>query len=136
MDHGLRAQALRDIVIGIGGKMDGFMMKSGFAIAVSSEIMAILSVATDLKDMRERMGKIVVAYDKKGNPVTTADLEVDGDDCLDGRSPKSQRCRPWKDSPCSSTPGRLPISLWASLRLLRIALLLRYDYTITNRFCR
>ncbi len=72
------AQALRDIIIGIGGKMDGFMMKSGFAIAVSSEIMAILAVASDLKDFRERMGKIVVAYNKKGDPVTTGDLEVDG----------------------------------------------------------
>ncbi len=72
------AQALRDIVIGMGGKMDGFMMKSGFQITVSSEVMAILAVANDLKDMRERMGKIVVAYDKRGNPVTTADLEVDG----------------------------------------------------------
>ncbi|MFV1975006.1 MAG: formate--tetrahydrofolate ligase [Candidatus Scalindua sp.] len=72
------AQALREITIGIGGKMDGFMMQSGFAIAVSSEIMAILSVAKDLKDMRERMGKIVLAYDKSGNPVTTADIEVDG----------------------------------------------------------
>jgi formate--tetrahydrofolate ligase len=72
------AQALRDITIGHGGKMDGFMMRSGFAIAVSSEVMAILSVATDLKDMRERMGRIVVAYDKKGTPVTTEDLEVAG----------------------------------------------------------
>lgn len=72
------AQALRQIVIGIGSKMDGFMMESGFAIAVSSEIMAILSVAKDLKDMRERMAKIVVAYSKSGKPVTTADLEVDG----------------------------------------------------------
>lgn len=72
------AQALREIIIGIGGKDDGFMMKSGFAIAVSSEVMAILSVATDLKDMRERMGKIVVAYDKNGKPVTTEDLEVAG----------------------------------------------------------
>jgi formate--tetrahydrofolate ligase len=72
------AQSLRNITIGIGGKMDGFMMQSGFAIAVSSEIMAILSVAKDLKDMRERMGKIVLAYDKSGKPVTTADLEVDG----------------------------------------------------------
>ncbi len=72
------AQALRNIIIGIGGKMDGFMMNSKFGIAVSSEIMAILSVATDLKDMRERMGKIVVAYNKQGDPVTTADLEVDG----------------------------------------------------------
>ena len=54
------------------------MMKSSFGIAVSSEIMAILAVSTDLKDMRERMGKIVVAYNKKGQPVTTEDLEVDG----------------------------------------------------------
>jgi formate--tetrahydrofolate ligase len=72
------AQALRNIVIGIGGKMDGFMMESGFAIAVSSEVMAILSVATDLKDMRERMGRIVVAYDKSGRPITTEDLQVAG----------------------------------------------------------
>jgi formate--tetrahydrofolate ligase len=72
------AQALRDIVIGLGGKSDGFMMSSGFAIAVSSEVMAILSVAKDMKDMRERMGKIVVAYDKSGKPVTTEDLEVAG----------------------------------------------------------
>jgi formate--tetrahydrofolate ligase len=72
------AQALREIIIGIGGKDDGFMMRSGFAIAVSSEVMAILSVAKDLKDMRERMGKIVVAYDKSGNPITTSDLDVAG----------------------------------------------------------
>lgn len=72
------AQALRNMVIGIGGRMDGFTMSSGFAITVSSEVMAILAVAKDLKDMRERIGKIVVAYDKKGNEVTAADLEVDG----------------------------------------------------------
>ena len=72
------AQALRDVIIGIGGKNDGFMMHSGFAIAVSSEIMAILAVSKDMKDMRERMGKIVVAYDKGGKPVTTEDLEVAG----------------------------------------------------------
>jgi formate--tetrahydrofolate ligase len=72
------AQALREIVIGIGGKMDGFMMRSGFQITVSSEIMAILAMASDLADMRERIGKIVVAYDKSGNPVSAADLEVDG----------------------------------------------------------
>ena len=72
------AQALREILIGLGGKMDGLMMKSGFQITVSSEIMAILAVARDLRDMRERIGKMIVAYDKKGTPVTTADLEVDG----------------------------------------------------------
>jgi len=72
------AQALRNITIGQGGKMDGFEMKSGFQITVSSEIMAILAVAKDLKDLRERMGKIVMAHDKNGGDVTTADLEVDG----------------------------------------------------------
>jgi len=72
------AQALRNITIGKGGKMDGYEMESGFQISVSSEVMAILAVARDLKDLRERMAKIVVAFDRTGNEVTTADLEVDG----------------------------------------------------------
>ena len=72
------AQSLRNITIGKGGKMDGFEMESGFQITVSSELMAILAVAKDLADLRQRMGKIVVAYDKKGNEVTTSDLEVAG----------------------------------------------------------
>ncbi len=75
------AQSLRNIIIGIndvGGKFDGFMMKSKFGIAVSSEVMAILAVSTSLKDMRERMGKIVVGYSKSGKPITTEDLEVAG----------------------------------------------------------
>ncbi|HCJ67530.1 MAG TPA: formate--tetrahydrofolate ligase [Elusimicrobia bacterium] len=75
------AQALRNIIIGLGGKMDGYMMASKFGIAVSSELMAILSIVRDLKDLRERLGRIIVAYDKKGNPVTTADLEVAGAMC-------------------------------------------------------
>ncbi|MBQ3111360.1 MAG: formate--tetrahydrofolate ligase [Firmicutes bacterium] len=72
------AQCLRNIVIGLGGKKDGFTMNSRFGITVSSELMAILAVARDLKDLRERIGKIILAYDKNGKPVTTADLEVDG----------------------------------------------------------
>lgn len=72
------AQALRNIIIGIGGRMDGYMMQSRFGIAVSSELMAILSVVTDLADLRKRLGEITVAFDIKGNPVTTKDLEVDG----------------------------------------------------------
>ncbi len=72
------AQSLRNITIGKGGKMDGYEMESGFAISVSSELMAILALARDLKDLRERISKIVVAYSKSGNEVTTADLEVDG----------------------------------------------------------
>jgi len=72
------AQSLRNIVIGLGGKMDGFTMQSKFGIAVSSELMAILAIVRDLKDLRERLGKVVVAYDKKGKPITTTDLEVAG----------------------------------------------------------
>ena len=74
------AHSLRNINIGLGGNMDGFMMQSGFTILVASELMAILAVATDLKDLRERISHMVVAYDKTKaqNPITTADLEVDG----------------------------------------------------------
>jgi len=72
------AQCLRNIIIGLGGKMDGFTMSSQFNITVSSELMAILSVARDLADLRQRISEIILAYDKYGNPVTTADLEVDG----------------------------------------------------------
>lgn len=75
------AQALRNIVIGLGGKMDGYAMQSKFGIAVSSELMAILAIVRDLKDLRDRLGKIVVAYDKSGKPVTTTDLEVAGAMC-------------------------------------------------------
>lgn len=74
----LCAQALRNITIGQGGKMDGYPMQSGFDIAVSSELMAILAMADDLKDLRERIGRIIVAYSRSGSPVTTRDLEVDG----------------------------------------------------------
>lgn len=72
------AQALRNITIGQGGKMDGLEMQSGFQISVSSELMGILAVAQDLADLRARIGRMVVAYDRKGGEVTTADLEVDG----------------------------------------------------------
>jgi formate--tetrahydrofolate ligase len=72
------AQSLRNIIIGIGGRMDGFTMQSKFGIAVGSECMAILSIITDLADLRERLNNITVAFDKSGNPVTTGDLEVGG----------------------------------------------------------
>ena len=72
------AQSLRNIIIGIGGRMDGFLMQSKFGIAVSSELMAMLSIVRDLADLRERMNNITVAFDTKGNPITTADLEVAG----------------------------------------------------------
>ena len=72
------AQSLRNIIIGIGGRMDGYMMQSKFGIAVGSELMAMLSIVRDLADLRERMNNITVAFDKRGNAVTTGDLEVGG----------------------------------------------------------
>jgi formyltetrahydrofolate synthetase len=70
------AQSLRNIIIGIGGRQDGFMMQSKFGIAVGSECMAILSIAKDLADLKQRLNHITVAFDKSGKPVTTGDLEV------------------------------------------------------------
>jgi formate--tetrahydrofolate ligase len=72
------AQSLRNIVIGMGGRQDGFLMQSRFGIAVSSELMAMLAIVNDLADLRQRMDKITVAFDKAGKPVTTGDLEVGG----------------------------------------------------------
>jgi methylenetetrahydrofolate dehydrogenase (NADP+)/methenyltetrahydrofolate cyclohydrolase/formyltetrahydrofolate synthetase len=72
------AQSLRNIVIGLGGRMDGYTMQSKFGIAVSSELMAMLSIVTDLADLRKRMDEITVAFDRDGNIITTKDLEVGG----------------------------------------------------------
>ncbi|HAZ32078.1 MAG TPA: formate--tetrahydrofolate ligase [Dehalococcoidia bacterium] len=72
------AQSLRNIIIGIGGRQDGFTMQSRFGIAVGSECMAILSIVNDLADLKERLNNITVAFDKSDKPVTTGDLEVGG----------------------------------------------------------
>jgi formate--tetrahydrofolate ligase len=72
------AQCLRNIIIGIGGRMDGFTMQSKFGIAVGSELMAILAIITDLADLRKRLDEITVAFDKSGKPITTGDLECGG----------------------------------------------------------
>ncbi len=72
------AQALRNIIIGIGGRYDGYTMQSRFGISVSSELMAILSIVRDLPDLRKRLGEITLAFDKTGKEVYTKDLEVDG----------------------------------------------------------
>ena len=71
-------RALRNIVIGLGGKMEGVPRQSGYDITVASEVMAILCLASDLMDLKERFGKIVVAYTYEGKPVTAHDLEAEG----------------------------------------------------------
>ncbi len=74
----LNDRALRNVIIGLGGRVDGVPRQSGFDITVSSELMAILALTTSLKDMRQRIGRMVVAYDKNKKPITAEDLRAAG----------------------------------------------------------
>lgn len=71
-------RALREIVVGLGGKANGFVRSDGFMITVASEVMAVLCLATDLMDLKERFSKMIVAYNYEGKPVTAGDLNVHG----------------------------------------------------------
>ncbi|ETA80716.1 formate--tetrahydrofolate ligase [Youngiibacter fragilis] len=71
-------RALRDVVVGLGGKPNGYPREDGFMITVASEIMAILCLSTSLMDLKDRMGRIVIGYDLKGDPVYCRDLKVEG----------------------------------------------------------
>lgn len=71
-------RALRKIIAGLGGRVNGFPREDGFLITVASEVMAILCLANDLSDLKARLGRIIAAYDFDGNPVTAKDLKVDG----------------------------------------------------------
>ncbi|MDM0525067.1 formate--tetrahydrofolate ligase [Clostridium perfringens] len=71
-------RALRNIVVGMGGKINGFLREDGFMITVASEIMSILCMASDLEDLKERMGNILIAYNLDGEPVYAKELEVQG----------------------------------------------------------
>ena len=71
-------RVLRNIVVGLGNKMDGMVREDHFVITVASEIMAILCLADDLADLKRRLGRIIVAYTFEGNPVTADDLQATG----------------------------------------------------------
>ncbi len=71
-------RVLRNIVIGLGNKMDGTVREDHFVITVASEIMAVLCLADDMEDLKKRLGRMVVAYNFEGNPVTAADLNAVG----------------------------------------------------------
>ena len=71
-------RALRNIVVGLGGKLNGFLREDGFMITVASEIMAILCLSNSLSDLKERMGNILIAYDLDGNPVYAKQLDIQG----------------------------------------------------------
>lgn len=74
----LNDRALRNIIIGLGRRFDGVPRESGYDITVASEIMAILALTTSLRDMRQRIGKMVIAYDRDRNPVTAEDIQAAG----------------------------------------------------------
>jgi formate--tetrahydrofolate ligase len=74
----LNDRVLRDVVIGLGGKANGVVRQTGFDITVASETMAILALAKDLKDLRQRLGRMVVAYNTEGKPVTAEDIRAAG----------------------------------------------------------
>ncbi len=74
----INERALRNITIGLGGRLDGIPRETGFDITAASEVMAALALCTSLQDLRERMGRIVVGYSKAGTPVTAEDLQVAG----------------------------------------------------------
>ncbi|MDE0615234.1 MAG: formate--tetrahydrofolate ligase [Acidimicrobiia bacterium] len=71
-------RALRNIVLGLGGRLDGIPRESGFDITAASEVMATLALATSLSDLRARLGRTVVGYTKAGDPVTAEDLKAAG----------------------------------------------------------
>ena len=71
-------RTLRNIIVGLGGKVNGVPREDGFNITVASEVMAILCLASDINDLKIRLGKIIIGYNYDGNPVTAKDLKVDG----------------------------------------------------------
>lgn len=71
-------RALRNIVVGLGGKLNGYPRETGYDISVASEVMAILALANDLADLRKRLGKIIIGFSYKGEPITAEQLKCAG----------------------------------------------------------
>lgn len=127
-------RALRNIVVGLGGKINGVPREDGFMITVASEVMAILCLSSDFNDLKERLGKIIVAYDNDGNPVTAKMLNAQGAMALllkDAINPNLVQTL--ENTPCLMHGG--PFANIAhgcnSLRATKLALKLA-DYVITE----
>jgi formate--tetrahydrofolate ligase len=104
-------RALRDIVVSLGGPLNGYPRQDGFDIVVASEVMAIFCLAQSLDDLKERLGNIVVAYTRDQKPVTARDLQAHGAMTVLLHKPlRPIWCKRWKTTPCSSTAGHLPTS--------------------------
>lgn len=127
-------RALRQIVVGLGGKVNGFPREDGFNITVASEIMAILCLSQDITDLKERLGKIAVAYNYNGDPVTARDLGVQGAMALLLKDAiKPNLVQTLENTPCLMHGG--PFANIAhgcnSLKATRLALKLA-DYVVTE----
>lgn len=127
-------RALRNIIVGLGGKINGFPREDGFMITVASEVMAILCLANDISDLKRRLGNILVAYDIDGNPVFARDLKVDGAMCALLRDAiKPNLVQTLENTPCFMHGG--PFANIAhgcnSVRATKLALKLG-DYCITE----
>ena len=131
------AQALRNIIIGIGGRNDGFMMRSQFNIIPSSELMAILAIVRDLADLRERLANITLAFDRNGKPVTTGDLDVAGAMCAWMRNTINPTlCSTAEYQPCMVHAGPFANIAVGQSSIIgdRVGLKL-FDYHITESGC-
>jgi formate--tetrahydrofolate ligase len=127
-------RALRQIVVGLGGKNNGFTREEGFNITVASEVMAILCLATGITDLKDRLGRIVAAYNYDGKPVTAKDLEVHGAMALLLKDAiKPNLVQTLENTPCLIHGG--PFANIAhgcnSIKATRLALKLA-DYVITE----
>ncbi|HHW21823.1 MAG TPA: formate--tetrahydrofolate ligase [Clostridiaceae bacterium] len=127
-------RALRQIVVGLGGKPNGFPREDGFNITVASEVMAILCLSSDLADLKERLGRIIAAYDLDGRPITAKDLGVHGAMTLLLKDAiKPNLVQTLENTPCLIHGG--PFANIAhgcsSLKATRLALKLA-DYVVTE----
>ena len=127
-------RSLRNIVIGLGGKINGVPREDGFMITVASEIMAILCLASDLTDLKNRFAKIIVAYTYDGKPVTAHDLKAEGAMCLLMKDAiKPNLVQTLENTPCLMHGGPFANIAHGCNSILATKLALKLaDYTITE----
>jgi formate--tetrahydrofolate ligase len=110
-------RSLRDITIGLGGTANGYPRQDGFDIVVASEVMAIFCLATSIKDLKDRLGKIVVGYSRDQKPILARDIKAHGamTHCCATRWRRTW-CRRWRTTRHSSMAVRSPTSRMAATR--------------------
>ena len=127
-------RALRNIVVGLGGKINGVPREDGFMITVASEVMAILCLANDLQDLKRRFAKIIVAYTTDGKPVTAHDLKAEGAMTLLMKDAlKPNLVQTLENTPCLMHGGPFANIAHGCNSILATKLALKLaDYTITE----